>query len=42
LIADPTLAENELGFKATQELSVMCRDLWNFQSKNHPDGYGEF
>jgi len=41
LIADPTLAENELGFKATQELSVMCRDLWNFQSKN-PDGYGEF
>ncbi|KAJ6582735.1 hypothetical protein B0H10DRAFT_2045858 [Mycena sp. CBHHK59/15] len=41
LIADPTLAENEFGFRATQELSAMCRDLWNFQSKN-PDGYGDF
>ncbi|KAJ7896314.1 hypothetical protein B0H14DRAFT_2679021 [Mycena olivaceomarginata] len=41
LIADPALAEKELGFKANQDLSVMCRDLWNFQSKN-PDGYGEF
>ncbi|KAF8215799.1 THO complex subunit 1 transcription elongation factor-domain-containing protein [Mycena galopus ATCC 62051] len=41
LTADPALAEKELGFKANQDLSVMCRDLWNFQSKN-PEGYGKF
>ncbi|KAJ7897244.1 THO complex subunit 1 transcription elongation factor-domain-containing protein [Mycena olivaceomarginata] len=41
LTADPALAEKELGFKANQNLSVMCRDLWNFQSKN-PEGYGKF
>jgi len=41
LTADPTLAEKELGFKANQDLSVMCRDLWNFQSKN-PEGYGKY
>ncbi|KAJ7754993.1 THO complex subunit 1 transcription elongation factor-domain-containing protein [Mycena maculata] len=40
LTADPALAEKELGFKANQDLAVMCRDLWNFQSKN-PDGYGK-
>ncbi|CAK5264459.1 unnamed protein product [Mycena citricolor] len=40
LTADPALAEKELGFKATQDLDVMCRDLWNFQSKN-PEGYGK-
>jgi UDP-glucose-4-epimerase GalE len=38
LTADPTLAEKELGFKAPQTLEVMCRDLWNWQSKN-PQGY---
>ncbi|KAJ7610875.1 THO complex subunit 1 transcription elongation factor-domain-containing protein [Roridomyces roridus] len=38
LTADPALAEKELGFKANQDLAVMCRDLWNFQSKN-PNGY---
>ncbi|KAF8559888.1 UDP-glucose 4-epimerase [Imleria badia] len=38
LTADPTLAEKELGFKAPQTLEVMCRDLWNWQTKN-PQGY---
>ncbi|KAF7303114.1 UDP-glucose 4-epimerase [Mycena kentingensis (nom. inval.)] len=41
LTADPALAEKELGFKANQDLAIMCRDLWNFQSAN-PDGYGKF
>ncbi|KAF9645438.1 UDP-glucose 4-epimerase [Thelephora ganbajun] len=40
LTADPALAEAELGFKASQDLETMCRDLWNWQQKN-PDGYGE-
>ncbi|KAJ7492268.1 THO complex subunit 1 transcription elongation factor-domain-containing protein [Mycena latifolia] len=40
LTADPALAEKELGFKANEDLAIMCRDLWNFQSKN-PDGYGK-
>lgn len=40
LTADPALAEKELGFKAPQDLETMCRDLWNWQSKN-PLGYGE-
>ncbi|WFD19969.1 hypothetical protein MCAP1_002213 [Malassezia caprae] len=38
LTADPTLAERELGFKATRSLDDMCRDLWNWQ-KNNPNGY---
>ncbi|KIJ53994.1 hypothetical protein M422DRAFT_24986 [Sphaerobolus stellatus SS14] len=38
LTADPALAEKELGFSAPQELDVMCRDLWNWQS-NNPEGY---
>lgn len=38
LTADPTLAEKELGFKAPQTLEEMCRDLWNWQTKN-PQGY---
>jgi len=38
LTADPTLAEKELGFKAPQNLETMCRDLWNWQTKN-PEGY---
>ena len=40
LTADPSLAEKELGFKAPADLETMCRDLWNWQSKN-PQGYGE-
>ncbi|RDX44303.1 UDP-glucose 4-epimerase [Lentinus brumalis] len=38
LTADPTLAEKQLGFKAEQDLETMCRDLWNWQTKN-PKGY---
>ncbi|KAH9486401.1 UDP-glucose 4-epimerase [Psilocybe cubensis] len=34
LTADPTLAEKELGFKAPANLETMCRDLWNWQTKN--------
>jgi len=40
LTANPALAEKELGFKAPQTLETMCRDLWNWQTKN-PQGYGE-
>ncbi len=38
VFADPALAERELGFKATRNLDDMCRDLWNWQSKN-PNGF---
>jgi len=38
LIADPALAERELGFKATRDLEEMCEDLWRWQSRN-PKGY---
>ncbi|KAH9929770.1 UDP-glucose 4-epimerase [Fomitopsis serialis] len=38
LTADPALAEKELGFTAPQTLETMCRDLWNWQTKN-PTGY---
>ncbi|KAJ9118024.1 hypothetical protein QFC24_006296 [Naganishia onofrii] len=40
LTADPTLAERELGFIATEDLESMCRDLWRWQS-SHPNGYDE-
>ncbi len=36
--ADPTLAEQDLGWKAEKSLTEMCRDAWNWQS-NNPDGY---
>ncbi len=36
--ADPTLAEQELGWKAERTLEDMVRHAWNWQSKN-PDGY---
>lgn len=39
LTANPTLAEEELGFRAKKDLTTMCRDLWNWQVKN-PGGYG--
>ena len=39
LTADPSLAEEELGFRAKKDLTTMCRDLWNWQTKN-PGGYG--
>ena len=38
--ADPTLAYNLIGFKATKTLDDMCRDALNWQMKN-PDGYVE-
>ena len=36
--ADPTLAETEMGWKATRTLEEMCADLWSWQS-NNPNGY---
>ena len=38
--ADPTLALNELGFKAEYDLDRMCADSWRWQSSN-PNGYDE-
>ena len=38
--ADPGKSEQVLGWKATHTLADMCRDSWNWQSKN-PMGYGE-
>ncbi|CAG7847028.1 UDP-glucose 4-epimerase; AltName: Full=Galactowaldenase; AltName: Full=UDP-galactose 4-epimerase [Serendipita indica DSM 11827] len=38
LTADPTLARKILGFEAKHDLESMCRDLWNWQTKN-PEGY---
>lgn len=36
--ADPELAAKELDWRAEKGLEDMCRDSWNWQSKN-PDGY---
>lgn len=36
--ADSTKAEQELGWKAERDLVTMCRDSWNWQSKN-PEGF---
>ena len=38
--ADPGKSAEVLGWKATHTLEDMCRDSWNWQSKN-PMGYGE-
>lgn len=38
--ADPSYAEQILGFKTTRTLEDMCRDAYNWQVKN-PEGYGE-
>ncbi len=38
--ADPTLAEQVLGFKATKTIDDMCRDAMRWQT-NNPDGYGD-
>ena len=35
---DPAKAERELGWKAEYSLEDMCRDSWNWQSKN-PNGF---
>ena len=37
--ADPTLAQELLGWKAGRTLADMCADHWRWQSAN-PDGYG--
>ena len=37
--ADPTKSAEVLGWKAERNLTDMCRDSWNWQSKN-PNGYG--
>ena len=38
--ADPTKSAEVLGWKAEKNLNDMCRDSWNWQSKN-PQGFGE-
>ncbi|KAF9923236.1 hypothetical protein FBU30_006684 [Linnemannia zychae] len=38
VIADPSLSERELGWKAQKTLQDMCEDLWRWQTQN-PDGY---
>ena len=38
--ADPSKSAMVLGWKAEKMLTDMCRDSWNWQSKN-PNGYGE-
>ena len=38
--ADPAKSAEVLGWKAQEILADMCRDSWNWQSKN-PQGYGE-
>lgn len=38
IYADPSKAENELGWSAQRELLEMCKDSWKWQSKN-PEGY---
>jgi UDP-glucose 4-epimerase len=38
--ADPAKSAEVLGWKAEKNLTDMCRDSWNWQSKN-PMGYGE-
>lgn len=36
--SDPSLANAELSWKARYDIDEMCRDSWNWQSKN-PNGY---
>ena len=36
--ADPTKAHEVLGWKTTRSIEDMCRDTWNWQSKN-PNGF---
>lgn len=36
--ADPTLALEEMGWKASRGLDAMCADLWSWQSQN-PNGF---
>ncbi len=36
--ADPSLARKEMNWKAERDLETMCRDAWNWQSRN-PQGF---
>ena len=36
--ADPTKSELELGWRTSRDIEDMCRDAWNWQSKN-PNGF---
>jgi UDP-glucose 4-epimerase len=38
--ADPSLANQELGWSAELDVDAMCADTWRWQEHN-PDGYGE-
>src|SRR3546814_287267 len=38
--ADPSLANELLGWRAELGIDAMCRDAWRWQSMN-PDGYGD-
>jgi len=38
--ADPTRAQDELGWAATRTVDDMCADAWRWQSRN-PHGYPE-
>lgn len=38
MLADPTLAKEELGWVAKNGIKEMCEDSWNWQQKN-PNGY---
>ena len=38
LYCDPSKSQKLLGWKAERNLEDMCRDTWNWQSKN-PMGY---
>ncbi|KAI9295693.1 UDP-glucose 4-epimerase [Neoconidiobolus thromboides FSU 785] len=38
VVADPSLAQKELGWKAKRGLQDMCDDLWRWQKKN-PNGF---
>lgn len=38
VFADPTLAQQLLGWRAEYDIDAMCRDAWRWQSMN-PDGY---
>jgi UDP-glucose 4-epimerase len=39
LVADPALAERELGWRAERDVAEMCADAWRFTEAN-PMGYG--
>lgn len=38
LVADPTKAQDVLGWRATRDMTEMCEDTWRWQS-NNPNGY---